>query len=236
MPVDDQRAMPMPDPDDGNDLNPLTEPENGSVDSAPAASFQEPYPAAPQQVQDPSVTSYGSSTEDETVEDGGVAPSMTFDEARKSLLKHLFTFKGRASRSEYWWGYLLTVIMGTALGALTDLAKSMLDSSSMIFSVVSIVIFIADILVLIICLALLTRRAHDSNKSEWWVTLPMLLSFLAGFVGVVAGVIGTVGGLRLTALIGFAAVIVSAIVIVIFWLVVALAKPDPAGARFDRKR
>jgi uncharacterized membrane protein YhaH (DUF805 family) len=63
-------------------------------------------------------------------------------------------FNGRASRSEYWWFYLFTVIVTAAAdtfgGTLGNLA--------------SLAFFLPG-------LALLVRRLHDVGRSGWWVLI-----------------------------------------------------------------
>ena len=60
-------------------------------------------------------------------------------------------FSGRASRSEYWWFYLFTVIATAAAGAL----------GGQVGNLASIALFLPG-------LALLVRRLHDVGRSGWW--------------------------------------------------------------------
>jgi uncharacterized membrane protein YhaH (DUF805 family) len=63
-------------------------------------------------------------------------------------------FEGRASRSEYWWFYLFTMLVTAAAdtfgGTLGNLA--------------SLAFFLPG-------LALLVRRLHDVGRSGWWVLI-----------------------------------------------------------------
>ncbi len=63
-------------------------------------------------------------------------------------------FDGRASRSEYWWFYLFTVLAG--------LAADMLGST--VGNIASLVFFLPG-------LALIARRLHDVGRSGWWFLL-----------------------------------------------------------------
>lgn len=60
-------------------------------------------------------------------------------------------FEGRASRSEYWWFYLFTVL---ATAAADTLGGSVGNLASLAF-------FLPG-------LALLVRRLHDVGRSGWW--------------------------------------------------------------------
>ena len=60
-------------------------------------------------------------------------------------------FTGRASRSEYWWFYLFTVL---ATAAADTLGGSVGNLASLAF-------FLPG-------LALVARRLHDTGRSGWW--------------------------------------------------------------------
>ena len=60
-------------------------------------------------------------------------------------------FEGRASRSEYWWFYLFTVL---ATAAADTLGGSVGNLASLAF-------FLPG-------LALVARRLHDTGRSGWW--------------------------------------------------------------------
>ena len=89
---------------------------------------------------------------------------MNFKNAIKTCLKDKYAnFKGRASRSEFWFFYLFLVI-GYAI------------SISTMF--ISIKLFIGTILIfslamIIPSIAVTVRRLHDINKSGWFILLPL---------------------------------------------------------------
>jgi len=68
-------------------------------------------------------------------------------------------FSGRASRSEYWWFYLFTVLAGLA----ADVVGSTVGNLATLF------FFLPG-------LALMVRRLHDVGRSGWW--------FLIVFTGI----------------------------------------------------
>ena len=89
---------------------------------------------------------------------------MNFKNAIKTCLKDKYAnFKGRASRSEFWFFYLFLVI-GYAI------------SISTIF--ISIKLFIGTMSIFVLemiipSLAVTVRRLHDINKSGWFILLPL---------------------------------------------------------------
>tara|TARA_Y100001960_G_scaffold267115_1_gene291197 strand:+ start:221 stop:658 length:438 start_codon:yes stop_codon:yes gene_type:complete len=89
---------------------------------------------------------------------------MNFKNAIKTCLKDkYFNFKGRASRSEFWFFYLFLVI-GYAI------------TISTIFISIKLFIGILSIFILamiIPSLAVTVRRLHDINKSGLFILLPL---------------------------------------------------------------
>lgn len=75
-------------------------------------------------------------------------------------LKKYATFSGRAPRAEYWWFYLLTVIVGMLAGRL-DAAIGDGDSINTI----------SNLAFLLPMLAVTVRRLHDTDRSGWWSLL-----------------------------------------------------------------
>ena len=71
-------------------------------------------------------------------------------------------FSGRASRSEFWWVVLATVIASTIFGMLATGFPGIMGIFAILFIVFELSIIVPS-------LALMTRRAHDSNMSGWWV-------------------------------------------------------------------
>jgi uncharacterized membrane protein YhaH (DUF805 family) len=131
----------------------------------------------------------------------------TFGQAVSRFFKKYATFTGRASRSEFWWWFLVNTIVGLVLYVLT----LVLGSSGATFDantgmstpgpgiVVGIVLSSIWFLATIVpWLALVWRRFHDTNRSGAF--------YFLSFIPFVGGII----------------------------VLVMLALPsDPAGARFD---
>ena len=90
---------------------------------------------------------------------------MNFGQAISSCMGKYATFSGRASRSEFWWFYLFTVLMswGSTIvaGAMFGFGNPDADIFS---SIVSLVFVIPGF-------AAGSRRLHDIGKSGWWQLL-----------------------------------------------------------------
>jgi len=131
----------------------------------------------------------------------------TFGQAVTRFFKKYATFTGRASRSEFWWWFLVNALVGTVLYVLTlvlGAGGATFDATTgastpgpgiVVGIVLSSIWFLATV---VPWLALVWRRFHDTNR-------PGAFYFL-GFIPFVGGII----------------------------VLVMLALPsDPAGARFD---
>jgi hypothetical protein len=102
--------------------------------------------------------------------DEPMGASMTFQESIRTCLTKYADFTGRASRPEYWWFILFTVLVSVACSIVSDYLSA-------IFSLA----------VLLPSIAAATRRLHDTGRSGWWqlnllvpiVGLIVLIVFLA---------------------------------------------------------
>lgn len=86
------------------------------------------------------------------------------------VLKKYAVFSGRATRSEYWYFILFSIIIGTAINLLG------------IFGINANVIGnIYGLAVLIPTIAVFVRRLHDTNHTGWW--------FFLGFIPLIGQII-----------------------------------------------
>jgi uncharacterized membrane protein YhaH (DUF805 family) len=118
------------------------------------------------------------------------------------------TFSGRASRSEYWWWYLIYIIfiiIFEIVFAIVGVGTTVADSTTGAVSfspgyfVILGILWIVSLAVLVPTLAIAWRRLHDTNHS---------------------------GGYYFLALIP----LVGPIILIVF----LASAPNPAGARFDQ--
>ena len=83
-------------------------------------------------------------------------------EAVSAVLRSYVRFDGRASRSEYWWFW---VVCWGGIWLLAVLASAFSRSAGM---AVSGVLGIGWLLLILPTLAVFVRRLHDSGRSGWW--------------------------------------------------------------------
>ena len=79
---------------------------------------------------------------------------MDFVQAIKSCLGQYATFSGRATRSEFWWFFLVQVLVMVATSMLGDVING-----------------IASLALLLPALAVGARRLHDIGRTGWWQLL-----------------------------------------------------------------
>ena len=90
---------------------------------------------------------------------------MTFSEAISSGFRNYVGFSGRASRSEFWYWILFTVLV-SIVTSIVDFGA--LSSNVMPFSSIwSLVTFLPS-------LAMGIRRLHDTDRSGWWWLLSLI--------------------------------------------------------------
>jgi uncharacterized membrane protein YhaH (DUF805 family) len=87
--------------------------------------------------------------------DGG---PVGFGDAAREAFRHIFTYRGRASLSAFWWFSLIAAIIYVVASFLSD-------RSWIIGVIVGIFVIIPMGLT---GFALSVRRLHDSGKSGWW--------------------------------------------------------------------
>ncbi len=100
---------------------------------------------------------------------------MSFVESISTCYSKYFTFKGRASRSEYWW----FILFGSGLSMLINMCFSQIYGSPLIVidpqtghSTTTLVYWIALITNLFVTtipgISAMVRRLHDTGRSGWW--------------------------------------------------------------------
>lgn len=93
---------------------------------------------------------------------------MNFGEAISTCMGKYGTFSGRASRSEFWWFMLFTILMDWGSTIVSRATFGFEDPMVDIFPlIVSLVFFVPAI-------AAGSRRLHDIGKSGWWQLLSII--------------------------------------------------------------
>jgi uncharacterized membrane protein YhaH (DUF805 family) len=81
-----------------------------------------------------------------------------FGAAVRGAFSHILTFRGRASRSAFWWFTLLAIIAYVVVSIITNQSKV---AGTILDIVVGIPMWLAN-------LSLTVRRLHDANHTGWW--------------------------------------------------------------------
>ncbi len=110
---------------------------------------------------------------------------MTFLDAIKKAFIKCFDFKSRSSRSEFWYFYLFTTILGfigiqiDRLFSLEILGLQLTQNINEVAILGPTYIFLY-FLFFVPSLSLYIRRLHDIDRSGWW-----LLIVIIPFVGII---------------------------------------------------
>jgi uncharacterized membrane protein YhaH (DUF805 family) len=94
-----------------------------------------------------------------------------FGDAVGGAVRNIFTYRGRASRSAFWWFALLEVI--------AYLVVSWISYDSRVAGI--ILDIVVGLPLILTGIALAVRRLHDSGRTGWW--------WWIGFVPVVGGIV-----------------------------------------------
>ncbi len=110
---------------------------------------------------------------------------MGFMEALTTVFRNKYaTFSGRASRSEYWWGYLGLAVTSTVLQIFWVVGTIALLDFGQIAALPSLIALVAALGLIIPSIAVNVRRLHDTGKSGW-----MLLIILIPCIGFILWIV-----------------------------------------------
>ena len=134
------------------------------------------------------------------------------DWAKRPILEKYADFSGRASRAEYWWYTLALVVTFVVLSVI----EGILGIKGMVFGVYGPLTCLLWLATIVPGLAVGIRRLHDTNRSGWWILLPIVpyaLAIVLGGPAILAGGMGAgLGIAALFLLVGF----VCAILLIVF--------------------
>jgi uncharacterized membrane protein YhaH (DUF805 family) len=105
-----------------------------------------------------------------------------FGVAVKQSFRNGFVYRGRASRSAFWWFVLFQGIVSAAWQLLLFIPLAVSNGQGGVGVVIVSIIFIPAVIYLeLVGLALWVRRLHDTDRSGWWLFIG-----LVPFVGSIA--------------------------------------------------
>lgn len=103
-----------------------------------------------------------------------------YADAVKLFFSNYVNFKGRSTRSEYWWSQLAVLVIFLALMLLYvfvgPIAYLIVDNYTeeqfeVVEGVFVGVVLLCELAIIIPNLALTFRRLHDVGKSGWWILI-----------------------------------------------------------------
>jgi len=126
------------------------------------------------------------------------------DWAKRPILEKYADFSGRASRPEYWWFVLALVIAFIVVG----IVESIIGINHMIlysYGPLRALLWLATV---VPSIAVGVRRLHDTDRSGWWMLLPIVPYTLAMVLGGAAmmGGAATGSGMGMMAGLGIAGI------------------------------
>jgi len=99
---------------------------------------------------------------------------MGFGEAVRLFFKNYVNFQGRARRAEFWWPYLLFILVYIALIVIVGALSALGDVGAMIGGLVALVIGLFMLAMIIPSLSVTVRRLHDKNMSGWMILIGLI--------------------------------------------------------------
>ena len=111
------------------------------------------------------------------------------DWAKRPIQKYA-DFSGRAPRPEYWW-FVLAVIIAYVI---VSIIESILGINRMVGGIYGPLTVLLMLGTFIPSIAVGVRRLHDTNRSGWWLLLPLVPYCLAMVLGGAAMVSAARGG------------------------------------------
>jgi uncharacterized membrane protein YhaH (DUF805 family) len=88
---------------------------------------------------------------------------MSIGQSVSTVLKNYAVFRGRASRPEFWWYYLVYAIVAIIIGII----DGAIGANNILVAIYVLALFLPT-------LAVIFRRLHDSDKRGWWVLIQLI--------------------------------------------------------------
>lgn len=89
---------------------------------------------------------------------------MGFQEAVQSALSKYVDFTGRASRSEYWWFVLFSIVVQVVAQIVDYIIFIPLMQFSLLYALAALALLLPG-------LAVAFRRIHDVDRTAWWLLI-----------------------------------------------------------------
>lgn len=94
--------------------------------------------------------------------------------AVKLFFSNYVNFKGRSTRSEYWWVMLASFIFGFVLGLIMSITMDKSTMPPTPNTAMTVIFWIIELALLLPSIALCIRRLHDVGKSGWFLLIALV--------------------------------------------------------------
>lgn len=157
--------------------------------------FSAPQPAPGTGPVQPAVPAYAPAAPGYSRAELRPAAQVGFVEAIKLGFRKYGTFAGRATRAEYWWWYLFSILVFLPLylvalvaaaasapsGTTTQGTTGGSAAGAGIALVLLVVMLVVGLALLVPSISVMVRRLHDTGKSGWWYWIS-LVPFVGGII------------------------------------------------------
>lgn len=111
---------------------------------------------------------------------------MNFGQAIQSGFKNFVTWRGRATRSEYWWWMLFVYLVQIPFSIIYSLSIQNIMFTgefdvSMFFNWAYYLLVVVGLVLFLPSLSMLIRRLHDTDRSGGWYWI-LLVPFVGSIV------------------------------------------------------
>jgi uncharacterized membrane protein YhaH (DUF805 family) len=154
-------------------------------------------------------------------------------------LKRYAEFSGRSRRMEYWMFFVFQFLIGIAFWVLMMVVggaammggggPGALMAAGGGIMIVMALYALVGLALLIPGIAVAVRRLHDTNRSGWWLLAP-LCGYVIMFIGTGMAASGSTGAGGILAMVGGIAVLVMALVLLVFMFLEGTKGPNRFGA------
>ena len=93
---------------------------------------------------------------------------MTLSNSIRKVYSNYLNFSGRASRSEFWWFWLYTFVIGGILGYFANTCD---NGFGTLMSILSALFYLVNI---IPAIAVAVRRLHDTGRGGGWIFISLI--------------------------------------------------------------
>ncbi len=99
------------------------------------------------------------------------AKMMSFSEAVKTCFKKYFSFHGCATRAEYWWFQLFSLVISSVL--LIPAISSLINQDYRMYLIFMIILLVFTSVIIIPGISVGVRRIHDTGNRGFFICIPI---------------------------------------------------------------